>query len=224
VIWLVLFGQLFRRVVELPGFEATSYIQFLTPGVVVMTSLFGALWSGMGIIQDLDEGILDRMLATPVHRGALISARVLHSALTIAVQAMIILGLGFLLGARIPGGLLGFLAILLPAVLLAAGIAALSNGLALLARREETLIAVVNFFGMPLVFLSTGFMAADVMPGWIRVFARGNPVNWAVEAARDAMLGGAWASVGVYCLLLTGFVLVASFAANRAFRVYLRTT
>lgn len=224
VIWLTLYGQLFRRVVEIPGFAADSYIQFLTPGVVVMTAMFGSAWSGMGLVQDLSDGVVDRMLATPVHRGAIIAARVLHAALTVFVQSIIILAMGLLLGARIPGGVIGALMILVFAALLGAGFSALSNGVALLTRREETLIAVVNFFGLPLVFLSSAFMASELMPGWIRAVAQANPVNWAVSGARDAMQGEAWTAVGTYSLLLLAFVLVAGFFATQAFRLYRRTT
>jgi ABC-2 type transport system permease protein len=222
VIWLTLYGQLFRRVVELPGFGAASYIQFLTPGVVIMTSLFGSAWSGMGIIEDLTDGVMDRMLATPVNRAALISARVLHAALTVAVQSVIILLFGMLLGARVGGGIAGFLAILVLGSLLGAGFSALSNGLALVTRREETLIAVVNFFGLPLTFLSTAFMASELMPGWIRVLAKANPVNWAVDASRDAMLGRNWGGVAVAAVMLSGFVAVTVWVATQAFRAYRR--
>jgi ABC-2 type transport system permease protein len=222
VIWLTIFGQLFRRVVELPGFAATSYIQFLAPGVVIMTAMFGSAWSGMGLINDINDGVLDRMLATPVHRGALVAARVSHAALTTVAQSVVILLLSLALGARIDGGVGGFLAILLAAALLGAGFSALSNGIALLARREETLIAVINFFGMPLSFLSTAFMAAALAPGWIRVVARGNPVNWAVNASRAAMLGGAWADILVNCALLAAFVFVTGSFATQAFRAYRR--
>ena len=221
-IWLALYGQLFRKVVEIPGFGAKSYIQFLTPGVVVMTALFGAMWSGMGLVQDLEAGIVDRLLATPVNRGALIAARVLHAALTVAVQSIIILLVAMAFGARFPGGVGGFLAILLLAALLASGIAALSTGLALLTRREETLIAIVQFFGMPLTFLSTAFMASALMPGWIRMVARGNPVNWSVNAARSAMLGEHWSSVLSYGALLTIFALAACALATQAFTLYRR--
>lgn len=222
IIWLTIFGQLFQRVVEIPGFGAASYIQFMTPGVVIMTALFGSLWSGMGVIEDFNDGVLDRLLVTPVHRGALIAARVLHAALTVAIQSLIILGVGLLLGARSPGGLAGLGAILLLAALLGAGVSALSNGLALLTRRHETLIAVVNFFGMPLTFLSTAFMAAELMPGWIRGIAQANPVNWAINAARDAMLGQNWAAVWSYSALLILFVLVALYLATQAFQIYRR--
>lgn len=224
VIWLTLFGQLFRRVVEIPGFEATSYIEFLTPGVVIMTAMFGSAWSGMSLIEDLNEGVIDRLLATPVHRGAIIAARVLHAALTVLVQSIIILALGLILGARFDGGIAGPFAILLLAALLGAGFSALSNGVALLTRREETLIAVVNFFGLPLTFLSTAFMASELMPGWIRFLAQGNPLNWGVNGARDAMAGGAWLAVLTYTVLLAVFVLLSGIFATQAFRIYRRTT
>ncbi|HEY8492061.1 MAG TPA: ABC transporter permease [Dehalococcoidia bacterium] len=224
VIWLTLYGQLFRRVVELPGFETGSYIQFLTPGIVVMTAMFGSMWSGMGIIEDLNEGVMDRMLATPVHRGALIAARVAHAALTVLVQSFIILGIGLVLGARFPGGVPGVVTILLLSALLGSAFSALSNGLALVTRREETLIAVLNFFGLPLVFLSSAFIATELMPGWIRAAATVNPVNWAITASRDAMLGQDWAEVALSCALLALFTLASGVFATQAFRAYRRTT
>jgi ABC-2 type transport system permease protein len=224
VIWLTLYGQLFRRVVEIPGFAASSYLQFLTPGVVIMTSLFGSAWSGMGLLDDLKEGVMDRMLASPVHRGAIIAARVLHAALTGTVQAAIILLFATVLGARYPGGPAGFLTILLLGALLGAGFSALSNGVALLTRREETLIAIVNFFGLPLTFLSSAFMASELMPGWIRAVGRANPVNWAVDGARDAMLGLDWPQVAMRALYLAAFVLVCGLFATQAFGLYRRTT
>lgn len=224
IIWLTLYGQLFRRVVEIPGFESSSYIQFLTPGVVVMTATFGSAWSGMGLIDDLSHGVIDRMLATPVHPGSVIAARVLHASLTVTVQAMLILGMGVLLGARFPGGPAAPFVILAVSALLGAGFSALSNGVALLTRREETLIAVVNFFGLPLTFLSAAFMAPNLMPGWIRTIARANPVDWAVTGARQAMVGPGWETVGWNLALLVGFTLLAGFFATRSFAIYRRTT
>ncbi len=66
VIWVVLFGALFGSVAKLPGFDATSYIQYLAPGVAIMTALFGSAHSGLSMLGDVERGILDRMLATPV--------------------------------------------------------------------------------------------------------------------------------------------------------------
>lgn len=223
VIWLALYGQLFRRVTEIPGFGADSYIQFLTPGVVIMTALFGAAWSGMGLVKDLDDRLVDRLLATPIRRAAIITAPVLHAALTVVLQGVLVIALGILLGARPHGGVGGLLVVLAVAGLLAGGISALSNGVALLTRREETLIAVVNFFGMPLLFLSTAFMASTAMPDWIRTLAAGNPVNWAVDAARLALAGEAWGNVAALAGGLLAFVLATTAAATFAFRAYRRT-
>ena len=220
VIWLTLYGQLFRRVVEIPGFDAGSYIQFLTPGVLIMSALFGAAWSGMGIITDLNDGIMDRFLATPVRPTAIVTAAVLHAVLTGLVQAVIILMMSLVLGARVPGGVGGVLVILLMASLLAGGLAFISNGIALVTRREETLISVANFFGTPLLFLSTAFMAAELMPGWIRAIARFNPVNWAIDASRAAMAGTDWTIVIQSALFLSGFVLLAGVLAMLALRSY----
>src|SRR5947208_16225362 len=80
ILWVLLFGQLFRSVTTIQGFGASSYVQFLAPGISIMTALFGAAYSGMGLLGDIDRGVLDRLLATPVSRGALIAARVLSSA------------------------------------------------------------------------------------------------------------------------------------------------
>lgn len=224
VIWLVLFGQLFRTVVEIPGFQSTSYIQFLTPGIVIMTALSSSLWSGMGIIEDLDDGVLDRLLATPVHRGALIAARILHTTLTVLIQSLIILGIGLTLGSGLPGGVAGAATILGVAGLLGAGLSAISNGLALIFRREETLIAVVQFFGQPLTFLSSAFIATALMPVWIRSAARVNPVNWAVDSARAALLGVDWSLIGTRALYLAAFMIVCGIFATQAFRLYRRAT
>ena len=73
VIWLLLFGALFQTVVELPGFSqaGTSYIDFITPGVMMMTALFSATWAGTVYIEDMNLGVMDRLLASPVRRGAI---------------------------------------------------------------------------------------------------------------------------------------------------------
>src|SRR5262249_47568531 len=109
------------------------------------------------------------------------------------------------------------------AALLAAGVGCLSIALALLARREETVIAAVNFFVLPLTFLSTAFMQRSLVPRWIQHAASVNPVNWAVEAGRNAVLPGTdWAMV------LTGLGLLAVLLAccialsTLAFRSYQR--
>jgi ABC-2 type transport system permease protein len=66
IIWLHLFGAMFKKVVEIPGFHDGSYIELLTPGIVVMSALFSAGWHGMGLINMLERGAMDRFLVSPL--------------------------------------------------------------------------------------------------------------------------------------------------------------
>src|SRR5205823_5873009 len=83
MVWLLLYGQLFKRVTNLPGggFGTSSYITFLAPAIVIMNSFFGATWSGMAMISDLDRDVLPRFLATPVSRISLVVSQIVRSAL-----------------------------------------------------------------------------------------------------------------------------------------------
>jgi ABC-2 type transport system permease protein len=220
VLWVLLFGQLFKSVTTIPGFGASSYVQFLAPGISIMTALFGAAYSGMGLLADIDRGVLDRLLATPVSRGALIAGRILHASVQVVVQAAIILLVAFLLGARPHGGLPGVLAVFLSASLLGAAFAGFSNALALIARRQELVIAAMNFVLLPSTFLSSMIMSRNLMPGWIRGVSRFNPVNWAVTAARDGFEGRAPSEMLLCLALLAVFALICGFLATRSFGRY----
>jgi ABC-2 type transport system permease protein len=216
IIWLLLFGALFKKIVEIPGFHGGSYLHFLTPGVVVMSALFSAGWNGMGLIEAIDRGIMDRFLVTPVWRGALVGASCLHAAVVIFIQSVIIIGVAFAAGTRFSTTAVALMLVL--PVLLGGAVAALSNALALVTRQEESLIGAVQFVVLPATFLSSGMMAANLMPHWIQDVARFNPVNWTVAATRTT----AWSVVGPRMAWLAVLALVCAWVATRAFRVYQR--
>jgi ABC-2 type transport system permease protein len=224
VIWLLLFGALFKRTVDIPGFHGGSYIEFLTPGVVVMLAISTAGWVGMGFIDDINRGTMDRMLVSPIWRGALNLGSVAQSVLSIVIQSVVVIGLALAVGARFHDGVAGVAVLVAVAGLLGAVFASLSNGLAVLTRQRETLIGAVTMVTLPLTFLSSALMQQSLLPGWIQWVARFNPVNWAAEAGRSAAGTNAdWGligtRVGFLCLLL-----VASAAfATRAFNAYQRS-
>jgi ABC-2 type transport system permease protein len=221
--WLLLYSQLFRRITELPGFGTTSYIDYLTPGVAVMTAFFSGSWAGMGMIEDLDRGVLERFLATPASRIAIVFGRILESAIVATLQALLILLTGLLLGAT-NGGITGWLIILLASFLAAAGFAGLSHGIALLTRQEASMIAVAQFIGLPLLFFSSLLIARALIPGWMQDLSLLNPVEWAVRAARgEALPGTAWSEIGTFILLLAGFTALTTSFATWSFRAYQRT-
>jgi ABC-2 type transport system permease protein len=223
-IWLLLFGSLFKRTVEIPGYHGGSYIQFLAPGVVVMTALFSAGWNGMEFVQEIQRGVTDRLLVTPVRRSALIGGRVGQAVVSIVIQTLVIVALSLALGASFPGGPAGVIVLIVFACLLGTCVAALSDGLALLARQEQTLIGMVTFVTLPLTFLSAALIQKSLMPAWMRTVADINPVNWAIEAGRSA--AGAhtdWSLVGVRLGMLAILVVLCGAFATRAFRSYQRS-
>lgn len=224
MMWLLLFGELFKRVVELPGFATGSYIDFLTPGVVVMTVLFTSGWSGMGFIEDMDRGVMDRMLSSPVSRMAMMVSSVANQAVTILVQGVIVVGIALLLGAEFSGGVLGVLVMLVASILLGAAFASLSNGMALVVRTREALIGFSTMLTLPLSFLSSAMMAREAAPDWIQAVSTWNPVDWTVVASREALSADPdWAAVLTRLGGLLAVALAAIWLATRAFRAYQRS-
>jgi ABC-2 type transport system permease protein len=224
VIWLLLFGQLFKRVAEIPGFSTGSYIAFLTPGVVVMTALFSSGWAGMGFIIDMERGVLNRFLVTPAPRGSLIAGNLGYLALTSVIQSLIIIGLGLATGARFPGGPASLVALVVCAVLLAAAFGSFSNALALLLRSQESVISVAQLLVLPLSFLSSALMPENLLPGWIRGVARFNPVNWTVTAGRESLHSDVdWGLVLSRASWLLLLALAVGWLSTRAFRAYQRS-
>ena len=117
VLWLVLFTQIFKSLGNMPGI-GSSYLQFFTPGVVIMTVLFGAMFSGMGMLMDIDCGILAKMLATPVTRVSIITGRVIASVVVLIIQVLIVLIISAIMGVHFATGIPGVLFALLLAALL----------------------------------------------------------------------------------------------------------
>jgi ABC-2 type transport system permease protein len=186
LLWLLLFGFLFERVhpAQMP------YLDYLAPGVGAMTVLFGASQSGIGWIRDLQTGFLQRMLRAPASPALILFAKLLADTLRLLVQALIVLLMAFLLGARLsitpeylPWGLLCL-------ALFAFGFAALSSFIALATGMQEAMAAYVHLVNMPLLFTSTALIPREHMPAWLAAVGRWNPLSLAVDAWRGALLLG----------------------------------
>jgi ABC-2 type transport system permease protein len=225
IIWLLLFGALFKSVVDIPGFSGGSnYLEFLTPGIVMMMALFGSAWAGTSYIHDMDRGVMDRFLTSPTSRGGLIVANMLYQAVLTVIQTLVVLGVAWLAGARFGGGIVGLLVLLLSAVLLTFVFAGLSNAIALLARQQTALIAISQVLAFPLMFLSSAIMDTKLSPKWVQDVALYNPFEWSVIAGRDALQSSPdWATIWAHLGLLAALVVVMTWLATRAFRAYQRS-
>ncbi len=224
VIWLFLFGALFHKLTDLPGFGTGSYLGYLVPGVIVMSAISANMWAGMGTLEEIERGTLNRFLVSPVSRAALMNGNVVSQAVTTAVQSLIIIALGSLGGARYPGGAVGLAVLVVASSVLGTVFGAFFNALGMLVRQRESIIGFNTFLLLPLTFLSSAFMPAALMPHWIQVAARFNPMNWALEATRSAMTDSPdWWSVathGGWLLLLSA---VAVRLSLQTFRGYQRS-
>jgi ABC-2 type transport system permease protein len=224
IIWLLLFGALFRPVTEIPGFEAGSYLEFITPGVVVMTALFSSGWAGTVYIEDMHRGVMDRLLASPVRRGAMMVGTLAYQALTTLLQTLVIIGIALLAGAQFPGGVGGVAVTILAAALISVIVASLSNALALTLRSQEALIGISQFIVLPLQFLSSAVMDTRLSPEWVATVARYNPIDWAVVASREALSASPdWGAALPRLGLLVVLAAVMAWLGTRAFGSYQRS-
>jgi ABC-2 type transport system permease protein len=219
ILWLVLFTQIFKSLGGLPGLGSSSYLQFFAPGVLVMTVLFGSAFSGFGMLMDMDTGVLSKMLATPVTRISVIAGRIVATVVVLLIQALIIIILALIMGVHFKTGVPGVLFTFLLLSLLGLGFAAFSNGLALLLKRQENVMAVTNLLTMPLMFLSSLMMPAALLPGWLNTVRQINPIDYAVVGARDLISNGyIWHDLWLCFVVLTALAIVAVAFGTLMFR------
>lgn len=189
IMFLVLFNFVFGGAIGTSAVPGGEYINFLLPGILVQTIIFGSLQTGIGLSRDLNAGIIDRFRSLPMSRGAVLAGRTIADMIRNTFMAMIMMTVGFALGFRFQDGIgNGVLMILL---ILAFGYAfswiAALIGLAM--KDEETAQLAGFLLVFPLTFASAAFVPTSTMPSWLQAFAENQPVTFAVEAARHFTLG-----------------------------------
>lgn len=188
VMFVVLFGYVFGGAIHVPGL---SYIDFLLPGVFVMTVAFGAIQSGVGLAEDLSEGIVDRLRSLPTARSAVLAGRTLADTVRNLAVVGIMAGVGLVIGFRFHGGPVAALAGLGLVVLFAFACSWVSAVVGLSVGSIESAQSAGIVWVFPLTFASSTFVPVSTMPGWLEAFARVNPVTHVVDALRGLFLGGA---------------------------------
>jgi len=219
LLFLVLFSQIFSSLANLPGFPYDSYLQFLVPAIIAMTALSSAFQSGLGTVADIEDGMLDKLLIAPIHRVSIMAGRILSDGVRIVAQASIVILAAFAMGARYRTGILGIIMMIFLASIFGMAWAGLSNIVALRTQNAEVTMVIGIVLLFPILFLSTGFMPAALLPDWLDTVARFNPLTYLIDAERALVNDGwKWAlilqSIGV--TLLLGAVTLTG--ATRAFR------
>lgn len=216
LLWLLVFGAAVSRVPGL-GSEGVPYKAFLVPGVLAQSVLFVAIFSGLGIIWERDLGITQRLLVAPVARSAIITGKAVSAAMRAVVQVCLVLVV--VAAAGIPlrwsvGSVLGSLAAVgLGATLLSA----VSMVIASAVRTREQFVGLGQLVTLPLLFASNALYSISVMPGWMRVVARANPLTHLVEILRRLLVGVGPNRLGPNAVVLVLGTVLAIAVASRTF-------
>ena len=190
-----------------------SYLDFLAPGILAQSVLFISICYGIAVIWERDLGVIHKFLASPTPRASLVLGKALSAGARALPQAAIIYVLALALGAHMNWNPLALLAVLVIVVLGATCFSTFSILIACLLRSRERVMGIGQVLTMPLFFASNAIYNISLMPSWLQVVARLNPLSYMVDALRAMMLAGGRSTVGLgtdfAVLLAIGVALIA---------------
>jgi ABC-2 type transport system permease protein len=188
LLWLVIFGETFTRVRAIPT-GGIPYLDFLAPGILGQSTLFVAIFYGIQIIWERDAGVLTKLLATPTPRPALIIGKSFAAGIRALTQVVAVLVVAVRVGVSFTTNPLRILGAALIVVLGAGFFASLSMTIAGLALSRDRLMGIGQAITMPLFFASNALYPVKIMPGWVQVIAKVNPLSYQVNALRGLLIG-----------------------------------
>lgn len=222
MLWLLLFPLSFQRFGSSADFRSLgydSYLAFFAPSALTMSMLSAAFQSGMGMVTDIEQGVLDKFLINPIRRSSIMAGKVASDAARMLLQGGVVLVVSFVLGAPMRTGLPGIALVLILAALFGVAWAGLSNTVALRTRNSEATMMIGVLLTFPMLFLSTAIMPRAMLPSWLETVTRLNPVSYVVEAARELMnFGYDWGQLATTLLVIAAVAGVTLTATTRAFR------
>jgi ABC-2 type transport system permease protein len=188
LLWLFIFGTALRRNQTLSG-GFDDYRAYLAPGVMAQAALFVAIFFGLGVIWERDVGQLQRLLATPLPRLAIVLGKATGAGIRALTQGIVLLAVIAVTGISIHWNPLDVGGALVLLLLGTGGFACLSMILAALVRTRERFMGIGQLVVMPLFFASSALYPISIMPTWLRVVAHANPLSYEVHGMRQLLLG-----------------------------------
>lgn len=210
VLLLLLFTYVFGGAVS-PATGGLDYIQYLLPGFLVQIVLFGSAQTGVGLADDLSQGLIDRFRSLPMARAAVLAGRTLADTLRYIFLVLLMIAVGTAIGFRFQSGFGAALAAVMLTVLFGFAFTWVSAFIGMSVKDVETAQVAGFVWIFPLVFASSMFVPIETMPEWVQAFARVNPVTPTVDTVRALSLGGTvgaslWQSLAWIGALLAIFV------------------
>jgi ABC-2 type transport system permease protein len=188
-LWLLIYGETFTKIHAIPTPKGIPYLAYLAPGIIGQSALFVAIFYGIQIIWERDAGVLTKLMVTPTPRAALITGKAFAAGVRSVIQAAVVVVLAAILGVALTGNPLKLIATACIVVLGSAFFSCLSMTIAGLALRRDRLMGIGQAIMMPLFFSSSALYPVTVMPGWLQVLTKVNPLSYEVDALRGLLLG-----------------------------------
>lgn len=188
VMFVILFAYVFGGAISTPGFQF-KYVDYLIPGIIVQTVIFGSVQAGVGLAEDMTKGLIDRFRSLPMARAAVLAGRTLADTIRNIFVVGLMVIVGFLIGFRFHGSPVEAILGLTMAVLLGFSFSWIGATIGLLVKEAETAQVAGFIWIFPLVFASSAFVPISTMPDWLQEFAKINPITLTVNTVRGFSLG-----------------------------------
>ncbi|MGH9691852.1 MAG: ABC transporter permease [Candidatus Acidiferrales bacterium] len=215
-LWLLIFGEVFTRVRAIPT-GGIRYLDFMTPGILAQSVLFGAIFYGISLIWERDLGIVHKFLVSPARRTALVLGRAVSSTVRSLCQMVLVYILAFLLGVQLRSDAASLAGVVAAVMLGSAVFSTFSLIAACIVKSRDRFMGVGQVLTMPLFFASNAIYPLSMMPAWLRVFSRVNPLTYQVDALRRLMIVGSTTTFGLhvdFLILSIALALLIAIAAR----------
>lgn len=187
VLWVVLFGVGMRSMVT--QIEGGDYLSFILPGIIALSALAGSVGGGIMLLDERLRGITKEYLVSPIPRLSILMGNAASTATKALLQALLMLVVGILMGARLGGNPLGWLAALLLVALFTLGFSGIALAVASVSRSIMGYHGMIFLFNLPLLFASNALYPLSVLPTWMRTLVLFNPTTYLIDAVRALAFG-----------------------------------
>jgi ABC-2 type transport system permease protein len=166
-----------------------DYVQFLIPGILVMTVVMISMYTALAINKDISKGLFDRLQTLPIWQPSALVGALLGDAVRYSIASVVVLVLGFILGFRPEGGFLGLIGGVGVVLVFAFSLSWVWTMMGLLLKSPEAVMSISSIVSFPLTFGSNVFVDPTTMPTWLQFVVKINPVTHTTTAARSVIQG-----------------------------------
>jgi ABC transporter DrrB family efflux protein len=213
VMFVLLFRYVFGGTIHVPGYS--GYVDYLIPGVIVQTALFGGSSSAVGVAEDLSKGVTDRFRSLPTNRAAILASRTFADLVRLTYTMVLLIVVGMLVGFRFHNSVPSIAAAIAIALFFGYACSWLFTLVGLLVRNEESATLGSFLVAFPLVFAASTFTSPKFMPDGLRAFAEAQPVTQVADAVRALTHGtGAAGPAALHAVAWSAGILVVAAALS----------